>query len=75
MIFTSNVLGVVKKPEIPNRRAPKIQGGQGAILCSDRLYLLLQFLFTIQGKLKVLTWLQTFITKKLRGIQTYATVT
>jgi hypothetical protein len=30
---------------------------------------------TIWGEHKVFPWLQTFITKKLCGIQTYATVT
>jgi hypothetical protein len=52
MTFTSNVLGVVKGPEIPNRRAPKIQGEQGAILCSDRLYLLLQFFLLYRVSIK-----------------------
>jgi len=31
----------------------------------------LHMLFVIQGENKVFPWLQTFITRKLRGIQTY----
>jgi hypothetical protein len=34
-----------------------------------------RIILKVQGEHKVFPWLQTFITRKIRGIQTYATVT